>query len=148
MSEPQQDRPTVDNEPVGLATAPTTTAESGRIELGEPLVSAYQPHEAASGPEQTAADQDEPNGPRWSEIQALFVDDPRGSVEQALEATHGGLLTVISVLRLQHDSIPAAETGLEDAASGDTERLRVALRSCRTFWQDLADLGDVLRRPM
>lgn len=148
MSAPQPDPPTVDSEPVTEASAPTT-AEAGRIELGEPVVSAYRPQPAASGPEQLApADEDdEQTGPRWSEIQALFVDDPRGSVERALEAAHGGLMTVISVLRLQRDSIPAAETGSYDAASGDTERLRVALRSCRTFWQDLAELSDLLRGP-
>jgi hypothetical protein len=148
MSEPQQDRPTVDSEPVTEETAPTT-AEAGRMELGEPVVSAHEPQAVASGPEQLApAGQDyEQSGPRWSEIQALFVDDPRGSVERALEVTHSGLMTVISVLRPQKGSIPAAETGSPDAASDDTERLRVALRSCRTFWQDLADLGDLLRRP-
>jgi hypothetical protein len=40
--------------------------------------------------------------------------------------------------------IPAGPGGPRGAASGDTERLRVALRSCRTFWQDLAELGDLL----
>jgi hypothetical protein len=147
MSEPEQDRPTVDSEPVTEETAPTT-AEAGRTELDEAIVSGLQPKAAASGPEQTtsAVQDDEEAGPRWSEIQALFVDDPRGSVERALEATHGGLMTVISVLRLQEGSIPA-HTGSQDAAFGDTERLRVALRSCRTFWQDLANLGELLRRP-
>lgn len=148
MSEPQRDRPTVDSEPVTEESAPAT-AEAGRIEVGEPVVSGYQPQPVASGPDQPApaGQDDEQSGPRWSEIQALFVDDPRGSVERALDATHGGLMTVISVLRLQQGSIPAAETGSHDAAGGDTERLRVALRSCRTFWQDLAELSDLLRRP-
>jgi hypothetical protein len=146
MSE-QQERPTVASEPVTNEPAPTT-AEAGRIELGEPVVSAYRPQPAASEPAQTtpAAQDDEQDGPCWSEIQALFVDDPRGSVERALEATRGGLMTVLSVLALRADSIPAEPSGPRGAASGDTERLRVALRSCRTFWQDLAELGDLLRR--
>ena len=146
MSELQRDRPAVDTEPTE-ETAPKA-AGAGRIELGAPVVSAYQPQPAASEPEQLApADQDDEQAdPRWSEIQALFVDDPRGSVERALEATHGGLMTVISVLRLQEASTPA-QTGSLAEASGDTERLRVALRSCRTFWQDLAELGNLLRHP-
>jgi hypothetical protein len=155
MSEPERDRPAVDAEPTEEVDAEPTeetapkAAAAGRIELGEPVVPAYQPEPAASEPEQLAsADQDdEQAAPRWSEIQALFVDDPRGSVERALEATHGGLMTVMSTLRLQEASIPAAETGSPDGATGDTERLRVALRSCRTFWQDLAELGDLLHRP-
>jgi hypothetical protein len=138
----------VATEPATEETAPAST-EDGRIELGEPVVSAYQPAAAASRPAQTASASldDEQAGPRWSEIQALFVDDPRGSVERALEATHGGLMTVISVLRLQEGSIPADPSEPPAEAAGDTERLRVALRSCRTFWQDLADLSDLLRRP-
>jgi hypothetical protein len=103
---------------------------------------------AVSGPAQpTRAAQDEEQADRgWSEILALFVDDPRGSVEQALEATQSRLLTVISVLRRQQDQVPAA-SGPQRATAADTEPLRVALRNCRTFWQDLAELADLLRRP-
>jgi hypothetical protein len=145
MSEPQQERAAA-GEPVAEEPA-ATTAEADRIELGEQGVSAYRPQAAASQPGQTihAVQDDEHTSPRWSEIQALFVDDPRTSVERALEATHAGLLTVISLLRLQEDPIPDDTGGPHGAASGDTERLRVALRSCRTFWQDLAELSDLLR---
>jgi hypothetical protein len=147
MSEPQRDLPAVAGDPVTEEPAPTT-AEAGRIELGEPVVSAHRPQAAASGPAQTtpAVQDDEQANPSWSEIQALFVDDPRGSVEQALVATRGGLMTIITLLRQQQDPIPADPSLPPDAASGDTERLRVALRNCRTFWQDLAELGDLLRR--
>jgi hypothetical protein len=147
MSEPQQDRPIAVGRPVTEEPAPTT-ADAGRTELGEPVVSAYRPQMAVSGPAQTTrAGQDDEQADPWNEIQALFVDDPRGSVEQALEATQSGLLTVISVLRRQQDPIPAGARGPQGATAGDTERLRVALRNCRTFWQDLAELGDLLRRP-
>jgi hypothetical protein len=144
----QPDTEEVTSQPSPEETAPTA-AEAGRIEPDEPAVSAYQPEAAASGPVPTgpAVQDDEQTGPRWSDIQALFVDDPRGSVERALEATHGGLMTVISVLRLQEGPIPADPSGPPGAAPADTERLRVALRSCRTFWQDLAELDDLLRRP-
>jgi hypothetical protein len=77
----------------------------------------------------------------WHDIQAMFVDDPSGAVEVALQAVDTELTTFIDGLRARQAAL--APNGSPD----DTERLRTALRSCRDFWQNLTDLGDNLRGP-
>jgi hypothetical protein len=75
----------------------------------------------------------------WQNIQALFVDDPRGSVELALQAVDGALATFVDGLREQQAALTP------DARLGDTERLRATLRSSRAFCENLVRLGDQLR---
>ena len=78
---------------------------------------------------------------QWQDIQALFVDDPRGSVQLALQAVDGALATFVDGLRERQAALAP------DARLGDTERLRATLRSSRAFWENLVRLGDELRSP-
>jgi hypothetical protein len=131
------------------------------LALGEPVV---RPNSAA-GPgaavEPTADGQPGAGSDaRWREIQATFVDDPGGSVEQALRAVDDEVTAVIDALRRRQEELapvgqPRGQTSVGQAADqpdvlaagsnpGDTERLRIALRECRAFWADLAELGDRL----
>jgi hypothetical protein len=71
---------------------------------------------------------------RWEEIQARFVDDPRGAVEEA-DALVAGVMQSLA------DGFARARERLEDQWSrGEdvgTEDLRVALQRYRSFFQRL-----------
>jgi len=75
-------------------------------------------------------------GDRWHEIQAMFVDDPRASVELAAGLVDDRVeVFVVSVKDMQQT--------LQSAWQGDdagTEDLRVALRRYRAFWNHLEDI--------
>jgi len=66
----------------------------------------------------------------WSDILAMFVDDPRGSVAEASELVDEAIDAFITAARGQQASL-AASWQAQDA---DTEQLRMALRDYRTFW--------------
>jgi hypothetical protein len=77
---------------------------------------------------------------RWHEIQSMFVDDPRGSVERAADLAAETLRGLITVLREREQSLKSSWQG----ADTDTEELRNSLRSYR----DLVDRVDEFsRRP-
>jgi hypothetical protein len=75
----------------------------------------------------------------WHDIQALFVDDPRGSVQQAAAAAEAAVTALATTL---HER----QAALAPGASQDTEQLREALRGYRVFCQDLASLGQQLQQ--
>jgi hypothetical protein len=73
--------------------------------------------------------------PEWSEIKALFVDDPRASVVRASELIEKAIGDLADSLRSGRASlVPAAGLG---TSAPDTERLRLALRSYLTVFDDL-----------
>ena len=78
-------------------------------------------------------------GQQWHDIQAMFVDDPRGSVELAVTAADAAVSALADSLRQQQAALTQADA--------DTEQLREALRTYRVFCQSLADLGGQLRQP-
>jgi plasmid stabilization system protein ParE len=87
----------------------------------------------------TAADSQAADlGQQWHDIQAMFVDDPRGSVERAAAAAEAAVSGLAEALRRQA-ALPEA--------GADTEQLRGALRSYRIFCQSLADIGRQLPHP-
>jgi len=89
----------------------------------------------------TASDDDRPAadlGPQWHDIQAMFVDDPRGSVALAAAAADAAVSALAEKLQQR-----AALT----QADADTEQLREALRSYRVFCQSLADFGRQVGQP-
>ncbi len=71
---------------------------------------------------------------RWSDIQASFVDDPRGSVKDA----HAMVAEIVKELT---DTFTRERTGLENQWNReempDTEELRVALQRYRSFFNRL-----------
>jgi hypothetical protein len=118
--------------PAGELAEPASTAGAGTPDVDE------QTAVAESG--ELAARREQPGTTeQWHDIQALFVDDPRGSVQLALQAVDGALTSFVDGLREQQAALTP------DARLGDTERLRATLRSSRAFWENLVHLGDQLR---
>ncbi len=74
---------------------------------------------------------------RWHEIQAMFVDDPRASVEQAAAVVNDGVETFVSSVKDRQSSLHSAWQG-NDA---DTEQLRTALQQYRDFSRNLDDFS-------
>lgn len=121
------------------------------MELGIPVASLQDSPD--SGPSDTAdSTPPEPSGalppvaygsqaatparnPEWSEIKALFVDDPQASVVRASELIEKAIGDLADSLRTGRASlVPAAGLG---TSAPDTERLRLALRSYLTVFDDL-----------
>ena len=74
---------------------------------------------------------------QWPDIQAMFVDDPRASVEQAAGLVDDCVeALVVSVKERQH----ALLSGWQGTGT-DTEQLRTALQRYRTFWSSLKDFS-------
>jgi hypothetical protein len=84
-------------------------------------------------------------GPHWHDIQAQFVDDPRGSVELAAAAVDEAVTELVETLNRRRAGLVPAAGVPEDPES--TEQLREALRSCRTFCENLADISERFARP-
>lgn len=74
---------------------------------------------------------------QWHDIQAMFVDDPQGSVDRAAAAADDAVGALVASLRQR---LPAGLAG----DPGDTEQLRSTLRSYRDFCQRVADLEEEL----
>jgi hypothetical protein len=72
-------------------------------------------------------------GGPWNEIQAMFVDDPRASIEQAADVVDDRAEALIQSVAQRQRSLKSAWQA-EDAG---TEELRVALQQYRTFWNSL-----------
>jgi hypothetical protein len=74
----------------------------------------------------------------WSEVQAIFVDDPRASVARAADLVGDRVEALIqSVRERQHSILSAGQ-----AEHAGTEELRVALQHYRAFWHKLEDLPE------
>lgn len=67
---------------------------------------------------------------RWSQIQAMFVDDPRGSVTQAAVMADEAIEAFIAAARERQAWLASSWQG-QDAG---TEELRTALQGYRAFW--------------
>jgi hypothetical protein len=75
------------------------------------------------------------SNPEWSEVKALFVDDPQASVMRAGELIEKAIEDLADSLRAGRASlVPAVGQG---TSGPDTERLRLALRSYLTVFDDL-----------
>ncbi len=84
---------------------------------------------------QRAADAASEAGP-WNEIQAMFVDDPRASVERAAGLVDDRIDELIQSFTERQHSMQLAW----QAKYAGTEEMRVALQRYRAFWNSLDDL--------
>ena len=80
---------------------------------------------------------------QWHDIQAMFVDDPQGSVQRAAQAADAAVSTLVESLRQSQAALVPTGMASEPA---DTEQLRSALRHYRVFCQRIADLDEQLPR--
>ncbi len=83
-------------------------------------------------------------GREWHDIQAMFVDDPRGSVQLAAAAADAAVDALMAALHQRQAALTPADAAHD---SSETEQLREALRSYRIFCQEVADLGQQLTEP-
>lgn len=82
---------------------------------------------------------------QWHDIQAMFVDDPRGSVDLAAAAADVAVSALVQTLQQRQSAL--APAGSTSADPGGTEQLREALRSYRIFCQSLTEIGQRLTQP-
>ncbi|PZF89653.1 hypothetical protein [Micromonospora deserti] len=66
---------------------------------------------------------------RWRDVQLRFVDDPRAAAGEAQSLVDEAIQALASALSAQKDKLGA----WQEAASADTEQLRVAVRQYRDF---------------
>ena len=89
-------------------------------------------------PEPVAESQRAADAGPWNEVQAMFVDDPRASVERAAGLVDARVQEYVGSVKRRQRSVQSA---LQTDVAG-TEELRLALQHCRTFWNSLEDLPD------
>jgi hypothetical protein len=117
---------------VPAGAAPAAAAPSAAVLAGSA--------NGGPGPESPAA-ADNADGAgqagQWPDIQAMFVDDPRASVEQAAGLVDDCVeALVVSVKERQHALLSDWQ-----GTGTDTEQLRTALQRYRTFWSSLKDFS-------
>ena len=74
---------------------------------------------------------------RWDQVQISFVDDPRQAVQQADELVAQVMKSLASNFAEQRSRL---EAGIGHGGEVNTENLRMALRSYRSFFQRLLSL--------
>ncbi|WP_427912884.1 hypothetical protein ACPWT1_20015 [Ramlibacter sp. MMS24-I3-19] len=74
---------------------------------------------------------------RWDQVQISFVDDPREAVQQADELVAQVMKSLASNFAEQRSRL---EAGIGHGGEVNTENLRMALRSYRSFFQRLLSL--------
>ncbi len=149
IAEPARATESASFEPVALASSDLADAPELRGTAAEPGTATGADTEKPStttapvpehGPASaSAADDDSINvGVRWHEILAMFVDDPRSSVEQAVAfADNRAEALVLSIKERQHSLL----SGWQRHDAG-TEELRIALLQYRLFCSRLEYLSD------
>jgi hypothetical protein len=75
-------------------------------------------------------------GGQWHDIQAMFVDDPEGSVQRAAQVTEAAATALAESLRRRQAALIPADD------ANNTEELREALRDYRDFYERLAAFTD------
>ena len=131
---PQSEVPvTPGSAPVGASTAGASTAGAGPVAAGTPAASASDP---AGGPNGDGVPAAALAGQQWPAIQAMFVDDPKGSVERAAAAADEVVKAFVASLQREQTSLRAAWE--KDTT---TEDLRTALQQYRAFCGRLEGLA-------
>jgi len=102
-------------------------------DAGTPTASAGEP---AAGPDGGGVPAAALAGQQWPAIQAMFVDDPKGSVERAAAAADEVVKAFVASLQREQTALRAA---WEKDTS--TEDLRTALQQYRAFCGRLEGLA-------
>jgi len=74
---------------------------------------------------------------RWHEILAMFVDDPRSSVELAASLVDDSAEALMTSVKERQHALLSAWQGDE----AGTEEMRIALQQYRAFWNRIEDLS-------
>jgi hypothetical protein len=126
ISEP----PDAMSEPVGALVEPPDA-------MSEPPGALVEP--PGTPPDDAFAADIPPTNPdyRWREIQAMFVDDPRGSVERAAELAGDALRDLNNMLRERERDLRST---WQDP-NADTEELRTSLQGYRALVGRISELA-------
>ena len=73
---------------------------------------------------------------QWREIQAMFVDDPRDSLQQAADLINTAIEESLAAIRRQQTVLASSW----QERSTDTEALRIALKDYRALWTVVRDM--------
>ncbi len=73
---------------------------------------------------------------RWREIQAMFVDDPRDSLQQAADLINTAIEESLTAIRRRQAVLASSW----QERSADTEALRIALKDYRALWTVVRDM--------
>ena len=121
----------------GVITVGSAAAEPGLAEGDDaerPFAFSRSPAaEPGSAPAAPVARDSTSPGTRWQGIQAMFVDDPRSSLELAAGLVGDSAETLVVSVREQQHSLLSAWQG-DDAG---TEEMRTTLQQYRTLWNRL-----------
>ncbi len=134
--EPATARPTSTTaEPDTIAEPPGALAEPDA--MSEPPGALVEP--PGTPPDDAFAADIPPTNPdyRWREIQAMFVDDPRGSVERAAELAGDALRDLNNMLRERERDLRST---WQDPNAG-TEELRTSLQGYRALVGRISELA-------
>jgi hypothetical protein len=118
--------------PTDATPVDASPASTGPVDAGTPAASASEP----AGPNGDGIPAAALAGQQWPAIQAMFVDDPKGSVERAAAAAD-------EVAKAFVASLQREQTALRAAWEKDTttEDLRTALQQYRAFCGRLEGLA-------
>ncbi|HEV7663077.1 MAG TPA: hypothetical protein VGQ62_06040 [Chloroflexota bacterium] len=122
-----------------LSTADFAAAADHRDETPTQLPTDQQPvqprrEDQAAQPSLFKGNDGEEFHRRWSDIQASFVDEPRGAVEQADTLVAEVMQRLAQVFAEERRTL---EQQWDKGGDADTEELRLALRRYRSFFDRL-----------
>ena len=121
-----------DATPADATPADASPARTGPVAAGTPAAPASEP----AGPNGDAIPAAALAGQQWPAIQAMFVDDPKGSVERAAAAADEVAKAFVASLQREQTALRA--TWEKDTT---TEDLRTALQQYRAFCGRLEGLA-------
>jgi hypothetical protein len=128
--------------PAAVSGAAESMAQPGVAGTPDPAVSAPpgdgHGHGPASGSPGAGLPAAALSEQQWPAIQAMFVDDPRGSVQRAAAAADEVLKSLVASLEREQ---AALRTSWENGTDSTTEDLRTALQQYRAFCGRLEGLA-------